>query len=195
MKQKRSREAVIEMGTEFLRDAGAESICKVCISGGGSCCISCQHLIDRVGCQKRNTSCTAWLCGFHNYILFELNLLEEWNNFWDEVPGKDFRKDETPEFFFMTKSLSKPDIRHICEAFAKDLDVLASNQIAIGFILTLREKLDRCIELTEVYRYDQTHRNIVLRKIKSLSSLFTQFNLVLQEYRLESQLTDTTESS
>lgn len=184
MKQKRSREDVIEAGINFLRYVGADSICKVCRSGGGSCCIGCQHLLDRVGCQKRNTSCTAWLCGFHNYILYELDLLEEWNTFWDEVPGKDFRKDETPEFFFMTKSLSVTDMRHISAAFAKDLEALARNQIAVGFILTLREKLDKCIELAEIYRYDLKHRSMALNKIKSLSSLFTRFNEVLQEYRL-----------
>jgi hypothetical protein len=179
-----SREAVIETGLQYLQNAGSESICKVCISNAGSCCNGCRHLTDRMGCQKRNTSCTAWLCGFLNYLLYELKLLDEWNDFWTQVPGQDFRKDETPEFFFMSKSLSVPDFRQISEAFAADLEELARKHIAIGFILTLREKLDKHIERLEYYRNDPQYSTRIKRKIKELSSPFHRFHAALHEYRL-----------
>jgi hypothetical protein len=185
-----SREAVIETGRQYLQDAGSESICKVCISNAGSCCNGCRHLKDRMGCQMRNTSCTAWLCGFLNYLLYELNLLDEWNDYWNQVPGQDFRKDQTPEFFFMSKSLSVPDFRQISEAFATDLEELARKHIAIGFILTLREKLDKNIERWEYYRNDPKYSTKIKRKIKELASPFHRLHAALHEYRLHSSNRD-----
>ncbi|MCC3375950.1 hypothetical protein [Cohnella sp. REN36] len=179
-----SREAVIETGLQYLRNVGSENICKVCISNSGSCCIGCRHLSDRVGCQRRNTSCTAWLCGFLNYLLYELNLLEEWNDFWNEVPGQKFRRDVTPEYFFMSKSLSVPNFRHLSEAFAADLEELARKHIAIGFILTLREKLDKNMERLELSRNNPTYHSIIKRTIKELASPFHRFHEALDEYRL-----------
>lgn len=46
---------------------------------------------------KRNTSCTAWLCGLQKFFLNEIELLDEWENLWEQVPGQWFRRDNTPE--------------------------------------------------------------------------------------------------
>ncbi|NBD27142.1 hypothetical protein [Paenibacillus glycinis] len=183
-KQRISREAVIEAGLRYLRESGTDSICKVCISHAGSCCIDCLHLQDRVGCQRRNTGCTAWLCGFHNFLLYELDQLEAWNRFWDEVPGQDYRTDETPAFLYMSRSLSAPDFRLVSEAFASDLEELAVKHVALGFIFTLREKLDKQVERAALYRDDPRYSTEINRRIQELSYPFYRFRAALHDYRL-----------
>ncbi|MEI4827930.1 DNA mismatch repair protein [Bacillus sp. FJAT-53711] len=91
------KEVVIQHGIEIFRSIGAHHVCDVCITSGNSCCFSCQHLQDGVGCQKRNTACTAWLCGFQSFLFDQIGLLDEWNRFWSEIPGQMFRRDMTPE--------------------------------------------------------------------------------------------------
>ncbi|MCU4787906.1 DNA mismatch repair protein [Bacillus cereus] len=88
------KEDIIQHGTEIFRSIGAHYVCNVCIKSGNSCCFSCQHLQDGVGCQKRNT---AWLCGIQGFLFDQIGLLDEWNRFWIEIPGKMFRRDITPE--------------------------------------------------------------------------------------------------
>ena len=116
-----SKQEVIGMGVQALQTIGSDAICKVCIYNGGSCCQGCHHLADGIGCQQRNTSCTAWLCGFLKLLLHETGLLKEWNDFWDQVPGQGFREDSTPETFFVEKHLYLPDIRKLSDALAADL--------------------------------------------------------------------------
>ncbi|PES73861.1 DNA mismatch repair protein [Bacillus cereus] len=91
------KEDIIQHGIEIFRSIGAHHVCNVCINSGNSCCFSCQHLQDGVGCQKRNTACTAWLCGIQGFLLDQIGLLDEWNRFWIEIPGKMFRRDITPD--------------------------------------------------------------------------------------------------
>ncbi len=91
------KEDVIQHGIEVFRSIGAHYVCNVCIKSGNSCCFSCQHLQDGVGCQKRNTACTAWVCGIQGFLFDQIGLLDEWNRFWIEIPGKMFRRDITPD--------------------------------------------------------------------------------------------------
>ncbi|MED0970744.1 DNA mismatch repair protein [Bacillus paramycoides] len=91
------KEDIIQHGIEIFRSIGAHHVCNVCINSGNTCCFSCQHLQDGVGCQKRNTACTAWLCGIQGFLLDQIGLLDEWNRFWIEIPGKMFRRDITPD--------------------------------------------------------------------------------------------------
>ncbi|PGZ97513.1 DNA mismatch repair protein [Bacillus pseudomycoides] len=91
------KEVIIQHGIEILRSIGAHHICNVCIKSGNSCCFSCKHLQDGVGCQERNTACTAWLCGIQSFLFDQIGLLDEWNRFWSEIPGQMFRRDMTPE--------------------------------------------------------------------------------------------------
>jgi hypothetical protein len=91
------KEAIIQHGIEILHSIGAHHVCDVCIKSGNSCCFACQHLQDGVGCQKRNTACTAWLCGIQSFLFDQIGLLDEWNRFWSEIPGQMFRRDMTPE--------------------------------------------------------------------------------------------------
>ncbi|MGG0185619.1 DNA mismatch repair protein [Bacillus rhizoplanae] len=91
------KEVIIQHGIEILRLIGAHHVCNVCIKSGNSCCFSCQHLQDGVGCQERNTACTAWLCGIQSFLFDQIGLLDEWNRFWSEIPGQMFRRDMTPE--------------------------------------------------------------------------------------------------
>ncbi|EPF02501.1 DNA mismatch repair protein [Bacillus toyonensis] len=91
------KEDIIQHGIETFHSIGAHHVCKVCIKSGNSCCFSCQHLQDGVGCQKRNTACTAWLCGIQGFLFDQIGLLDEWNHFWSEIPGQMFRRDMTPD--------------------------------------------------------------------------------------------------
>jgi hypothetical protein len=91
------REDIIQHGLKVLQLVGSHYICEVCIKSGNSCCLGCEFLIDGIGCQKRNTSCTAWLCGLQKFYLNEIGLLDEWENLWDQIPGQGFREDNTPE--------------------------------------------------------------------------------------------------
>ncbi|AOM13122.1 DNA mismatch repair protein [Bacillus thuringiensis] len=88
------KEDIIQHGIEIFHSIGAHHVCKVCIKSGHSCCFSCQHLQDGVGCQKRNT---AWLCGIQGFLFDQIGLLDEWNRFWSEIPGQMFRRDITPD--------------------------------------------------------------------------------------------------
>jgi hypothetical protein len=91
------KEVVIQHGMEIFHLIGAHHVCKVCIKSGNSCCLLCQDLQDGVGCQKRNTACTAWLCGLQSFLFDQIGLLDEWNRFWSEIPGQMFRRDNTPD--------------------------------------------------------------------------------------------------
>lgn len=46
------KEDIIQHGMEIFRSIGAHHVCNVCIKSGNSCCFSCQHLQDGVGCQR-----------------------------------------------------------------------------------------------------------------------------------------------
>jgi hypothetical protein len=91
------KQDLIQHGLKVLQSVGSHYICEVCINSGNSCCFGCQHLEDGIGCQKRNTSCTAWLCGLQMFFLNEIGLLDDWENLWDQIPGQGFREDNTPE--------------------------------------------------------------------------------------------------
>ncbi|SFE92798.1 hypothetical protein SAMN04487969_109152 [Paenibacillus algorifonticola] len=177
-----SRKMVIDLGMASLQSIGSEHICKVCISNSGSCCSGCRHLSDRVGCQLRNTSCTAWLCGFIKYVLYETGYLQEWNDFWEQVPGQDFREDYTPDTFLIQKNLRIPSMRSLSEALAADLQELAQTHIAIGFILTLREKLDKNIDQFMYYNNEPGKQARIRKRIEFLSLPFDRFHLALHDF-------------
>lgn len=99
------KEELIQHGLKALQSAGSHHICKVCIENGNSCCIGCQFLIEGIGCQNRNTSCTAWLCDLQRFFLHEIGLLDEWEKLWDQVPGLSFRKDNSPDTIKLTSLL------------------------------------------------------------------------------------------
>ncbi|MCM3630352.1 hypothetical protein M3194_23755 [Paenibacillus glycanilyticus] len=179
-----SRQTAIKIGVDALYEAGSDLICKVCIMNGGSCCNGCYHLANGIGCKKRNTSCTAWLCGFLKYLLYETGLLKEWNDFWRQVPGQDYREDFTPEFFFVEKPLHMRRIRNLSEALSTDLQEIATKHIAIGFIITLREKIDKNIDRLNDCKKDPKKRIKIERNIKVLSSPFQRFQKELREYHL-----------
>ncbi|BAU28421.1 hypothetical protein DFP93_107112 [Aneurinibacillus soli] len=98
MNSKVSREELIEYGINVLRTVGAHYVCDACIKGGNSCCSKCEHLEDGIGCTKRNTACTAWLCGIQKFFLQNIGLMSQWERFWSQVPGRYFREDETPDY-------------------------------------------------------------------------------------------------
>ncbi|MGG4142942.1 hypothetical protein ABEW34_07395 [Paenibacillus algorifonticola] len=194
--QKISKQVVIDLGMASLQAIGSDHICKVCISNSGSCCSGCRHLSDRVGCQRRNTSCTAWLCGFIKYVLYETGFLQTWHEFWDQVPGQDYRVDYTPDSFFIQKSLKLPNMRSLSEALAADLQELAQTHIAIGFILTLREKLDKNIDQFMFYHDDPGKQARIRKRIEFLSIPFERFRLALPDFTEKcSDLSDEKESS
>lgn len=181
-----SRQTAIRIGLDALNAVGTTHICQVCISNGGSCCNGCRHLANGAGCQLRNTSCTAWLCGFLKYLLYETGLLQEWNDFWDQVPGLDYRGDYTPEHFFIERSLNVNhvyDIGKLSEALAADLEEISREHIAIGFIFTLQNKLDRIIDRLEDSKHDPEVQNRIRRNLNALSSPFQRFHILLRSYK------------
>jgi hypothetical protein len=127
------REEMIQHGTQVFQLVGADKICKVCIKSGNSCCIGCDFLKEGVGCQKRNTSCTAWLCGLQKYFFDKIGLLDEWENMWEQIPGKEFREDSTPE---TVKIKSFIDLEQLDskagKLFAEALEVLEEQGDDIG---------------------------------------------------------------
>lgn len=179
-----SRQMVIEIGVDALNEVGSDSICRVCIRNAGSCCNGCRHLVNGVGCTARNTSCTAWLCGFLKYLLYATGHLEEWDNFWRQVPGQSYREDFTPEYFTVEKPLNMNRIPNLSEALAADLEELAAKHIAIGFILTLRDKIDKNIDRLNHCKNDPKKRTRIERNIKALSSPFHRFQNELREYQM-----------
>jgi hypothetical protein len=183
-----SRQTAIEVGVDALNEVGSDLICKVCIRYGGSCCNGCRHLVNGIGCTSRNTSCTAWLCGFLKYLLYATGQLEEWNDYWRQVPGLDYREDFTPEYFTAEKSLHLRSIRQLSEALAADLQELAKKHIAVGFILTLRDKIDKNIDQLNHCKDDPKRRKRIEKNIKALSSPFLRFNNELLEYELNSSI-------
>ncbi|MFB5760665.1 hypothetical protein [Paenibacillus medicaginis] len=174
-----TKQKVIEVGLEFLHGAGADHICKVCIAGGGSCCLGCLSLKQVVGCQKRNTSCTAWLCGFLKYIFYEVGLIQEWKQFWDQVPGQDYREDFTPPYFPVLKWLDKPNIRFLSEAFAEDLQELRPYNNAF-WLIEIKETLDRHIDSLMECSDPKIKRKIE-KKIKYLTKDFRRFHLASEQ--------------
>lgn len=98
MNKRISREELIRHGMDVLRTAGAHYVCEVCIKSGNSCCYECSHLEDGVGCTKRNTACTAWLCGILKFLLQNIGLMRRWERLWSQVPGRYFREDQTPDY-------------------------------------------------------------------------------------------------
>jgi len=173
-----SRTAILESGLTALQQLGAAHICAVCIPRGGSCCSGCQHLLPGVGCQKRNVSCTAWLCGFLKYMLYETGLLRQWNSYWDQVPGLDFRVDFTPDQVTISDSLHLPDLNELSEALSYDLEELSQLHSEVGYILELREKLDRYIDrwLDCDAVANPTTARYLQRSIKQLTASFHRFH-------------------
>lgn len=180
---KMGRQEVIDLGVQYLQEIGSGHICKVCIENGGSCCSGCHHLSDGVGCQLRNTSCTAWLCGFLKYVLYEMDLLQEWNDFWNQVPGQGYRGDFTPEYIRVQTSLHSRNIQVLSEALAHDLKELSRTHITIGFIITLREKIDKNIDHWSSLKKDTKKQTKIKRNIQDLSSHFYRFKAALAHYR------------
>lgn len=182
-RKKVSKQAVIDLGMSSLHAIGSDHICNVCIANSGSCCNGCQHLANGSGCQLRNTSCTAWLCGFLKYVLYETGYLQEWYDFWNQVPGQDYRKDSTPESVFIQTSLHLPNMRELNEALASDLQELAQTHMTIGFIITLREEMDQNLDRLMNSKNDRAKQARIKRKINIFSSYFHRFHRALKDYR------------
>ncbi|MEF2248797.1 hypothetical protein V1L65_28085 [Paenibacillus sp. IITD108] len=83
----------------------------------------------------------------------------------------------------MTKSLHLPDLRNLSKALAADLHELAKSHIAIGFIITLREKIDKYIDQLDECQHNRKKKSELKRNIKMLSSPFHRFQKELHEYR------------
>ncbi|RID86225.1 DNA mismatch repair protein [Peribacillus asahii] len=104
------KEHLIQYGLKVFEEIGANEICSVCIRSGNSCCRGCEFLKDGEGCQKRNTSCIAWLCGLQKHYFEEVGLLDDWEKLWAKVPGKLHRRDVTPDIVKVNTLLK---VKHI----------------------------------------------------------------------------------
>jgi len=173
-----TKEELIQFGLQYLEGVGISSICKVCISNGGSCCMHCIDLDDGIGCQQRNTSCTAWLCGYLKFILYEAGLLEEWEQFWNQVPGQSFRMDYTPSIVSIKNEIQIPEIQSLGQAFAKDLARLSKKQN----IIELNDKLDRYTTRFSIYKNLEILEKSRI-ELKQLTWGFYSFQYALRDYR------------
>ncbi|WP_174812841.1 hypothetical protein [Paenibacillus cellulosilyticus] len=117
-------------------------------------------------------------------MLYATGYLEEWNAFWRQVPGQSFREDHTPDIFAAEKPLHLPAIRQLGEALAADLQELATKHPAVGFIHTLRDKMDKNIDQLNHCKNDPKRRKRMEKNIKALTSPFHRFQSELQEYHL-----------
>jgi hypothetical protein len=174
-----TRQQVIEKGLQFLTGVGANAICKVCISNGGSCCSDCSHLKEGEGCQSRNTSCTAWLCGFLKYLLYEVGLLSEWQDFWETIPGLDFRQDSTPSTFAVEKELTIPYLPAVGESFAKDLELILQREQPIESINDLKTHLNICIELITHDKGSTEDSESIYRRLNEKRDMFNHLQCTL----------------
>ncbi|AZV41686.1 DNA mismatch repair protein [Peribacillus asahii] len=104
------KEHLIQYGLKVFEEIGANEICSVCIRSGNSCCRGCEFLKDGEGCQKRNISCIAWLCGLQKHYFEEVDLLDDWERLWVKVPGKLHRRDVTPDIVKVNTLLK---VKHI----------------------------------------------------------------------------------
>jgi hypothetical protein len=180
---KTTRQLVIEQGLDYLKDVGSDQLCNICIVNGGSCCKGCRNLSFKSGCRIRNTSCTAWLCGFLRYFLYEVDLLEEWNSFWKQVPGRDYREDYTPDYFEFQKTLVKRDFRFLSNELAEDLKKLSENYPKQGYIIDLRERIDSNLDLLFDWENKPDKRALIKSNLGALSSEFYRFHKALETYR------------
>lgn len=144
-----TKEEIIHYGLKIFEEIGASAICSVCINSGNSCCCGCEFLEDQIGCQKRNTACTAWLCGVQQYYFNEIGLLEEWFGFWKQVPGRLFRADRTPEVITIDK-LPKTDHinKNTGENVAKEIEIFIAGG---GSFDQLERKLSLDLEFGNLY--------------------------------------------
>ncbi|WP_422778056.1 DNA mismatch repair protein [Peribacillus butanolivorans] len=137
---------IIQHGLKVLQSVGSHHICEVCIKSGNSCCKGCEFLKDGIGCQNRNTSCTAWLCGLQKFFLNEIGLLDEWENLWEQVPGQCFRKDNTPKTIKIKSLLSLEDldnkvgklIAEKLELFVKEGGSIDQLKLSLDLLLSLK---------------------------------------------------------
>jgi len=182
------KQEIINEGLDYLHAIGTEEICRVCISYGGSCCKGCRYLKENEGCQLRNTSCTAWLCGFQQYLFLELGLLDHWEEFWNQIPGQDFRRDHTPATVTVTRSLDKPDprIKKISAAFARDLEAWCRREHSN--ISLLNYTLDSHILKLSMHRDSEVTR-FVLKRLKAVMRDFKQFKAEKDMYTTDSAKT------
>ncbi|MFE5321678.1 hypothetical protein ACFQ88_23530 [Paenibacillus sp. NPDC056579] len=178
-----TRQMVIEQGLDYLRGVGSDQICTICIANGGSCCKGCRNLSFKVGCRIRNTSCTAWLCGFLRYFLYEVDLLEEWNSFWRQVPGRDYREDYTPDYFELQKTLRKRNLRFLSNELAEDLKRLSENHPKQRYIIDLRENIDKHLDLLFDWENRPDQRTFIKSNLGTLSKEFYRFHQALKTYR------------
>lgn len=163
-----TKQEVIEIGLHYLEGVGSDAICRVCIPNGGSCCEGCRSLADGVGCQLRNTSCTAWLCGFLKFVYYEAGLLQGWMTFWGQVPGQDFREDFTPSRFHVEQWLKTPDIRFLSEALAEDL-LEQKDENDPYWLIEIKETFDQYID--EIMDFDDPE---VTRSVKKELAYLTK---------------------
>lgn len=178
-----TRQMVIEQGLDYLSGLGADQICNICIANGGSCCKGCRNLAKGSGCKLRNTSCTAWLCGFLRYFLYEIDLLDEWNAFWEQVPGQDFREDYTPEIFVVYTKLIQRNLRFLSRELAEDLKTLSDEHPKQNYILDIREKLECNLNELIIYNVDLCKQTFIKNNIRALSKDFYRFHQALENYR------------
>ena len=63
------------------------------------------------------------------------------------MPGRDYRKDYTPDYFEFQKTLSKRDLRFLSHELAEDLKICSENHPKQGYIIDLRERIDSNLDL------------------------------------------------
>ncbi len=176
-----TKEELIQIGLQYLEGVGISNICNVCISNGGSCCMKCSELEDGIGCKQRNTSCTAWLCGYLKFVFFKAGLLNEWDQFWEQIPGRDYRTDYTPSVVLIKKRLQSPNLQSLGQAFGKDLAHFIKKHNHKENNNDLKFKLDLYVRFSTFSDIDSFKAGKT--ELEQITADFYSFKLALQEYK------------
>jgi len=105
-------------------------------------------------------------------------LITEWESFWDQVPGQQFREDTTPPSFVVDRMLESPKIRFLSEAFAEDLKEQIANNYPY-WVLEIKETLDRYVDMLMDYTDPEIKRKIE-KKLRYVLKDFKNLQLALE---------------
>ncbi|PGZ92958.1 hypothetical protein [Bacillus sp. AFS029533] len=112
-------------------------------------------------------------------ILYKAGLLDEWERFWEQIPGQAYRMDYTPAIVSIQKEIEIPSIQLLSEAFAKDLIRLNAKHKSSENIIELNDKLDRYITRFSIYT-DEEILEKAKNELEELISCFYSFEFALQ---------------
>ena len=106
-------------------------------------------------------------------------MITEWESFWNQVPGQQFREDTTPSSFTVSSWLDVPKIRFLSEAFAEDLKEHLQPTYPF-WLLEIKETLNRYVDMILEYKDPEIKRKIE-KKLKYATKDYRHFQLAKEQ--------------